>query len=143
MNKNIVTCEFDYCDLILQAEGGMDGWVFPVWASVVKDEHGDYIDLTLGAQVSQNTSFYNNTTNTIAKSWVGSIPTWHRHWEKDDAELWAEEFGLDPSDFDSDEETFNEVQGYYYDGRYNDAIEELKQSIIEYARSEGYDEVEF
>lgn len=137
-----IFCDLDFCDLYIQAEGGWDGWYHPVWAKIVKDEDGDYIELSLGDQVSNGTTFRDNDGST-PKSWVGNIEVWRRTWGKDDAEAWAEEFNLNPEDFDSDEELFHEVEGRDLDGCFEEAIEEIKQNIIEYAKSEGYDEVEF
>ena len=107
------------------------------------DETGDYIELTLGEQVSSNTSFYENNVNSVSKSLVGSIPTWERIWGPDDAEAWAKDCCCNPEDYDPDEEVTNEVNMWYNEGKFDEDIEEIKKNIIEFAKYEGYDEVEF
>ena len=142
--KTKIFCDFDFHELLVQAEGGWDGWYYPVWAKVVEDEvFGDSIELTLGDQVSGNTSFYEGDLHHQPKSWVGCISVWHRTWQEDDAEAYAEECMCKPEDFDSDENMRNEALGYINDGRFDEQIEGLKKSIIEFAKSEGYEGVDF
>lgn len=138
-----IDCYFDFCELYEEAEGGWQGWFHPVFATVVNEETGEYIEIILGGQVSGNTGFFDGDVHNLSKSWVGSIPTWKRIWGPDDAEAWAKECCCSPEDYDPDEEVANEVSMWYSDGRFDEDIEALKQNIIEFAKAEGYNEVEF
>ena len=135
--QRVLSCNIDLTELFLQAERcGFDGWFKPIWAKIDEDEAE--ITLSLGDAVSQNTTFRNDENETPA-SWVGKINCWERYWKEGDAELWAEECHDYPENFDCDEECRNQVENFDFD----DFRKELKQKIVEYAKSEGYIGVNF
>jgi hypothetical protein len=137
-----IVCEFDFVDLLIEAEGqAWDGWFCPIWANIEKNNAGeDIITLSLGAAVSRGTSFLSNDGG-IPASWVGNIECWFRQYDENDAENWAEDTGCDPEDFDSDNEM--EIEADCMEGNLRDKQKEIQKNIIEYAKCKGFEEVEF
>ena len=125
-------CYLNMCDLYEEAEGqAQEGWFCPIWASI--DEENECIEVSLGAAVSQNTSFINNDGE-VPASWVGRVPCWFRYYKENDAEQWAEDTGCSPNDFDSDIEMETEVDCWDL----TEEINEVENNIKEYAKSEGF-----
>ena len=151
-------------DLILEAEGYCNGWNCPIWAKIEDDN----LTLSLGAPVSGGTSFIDSDGFACPNN-VGFIECWNRHWNEDDAEIWAEECDCDPEEFDCSIEMESEadvIADYYRDcitsfyrreikgknlqslnldergfGINNDE-EYIMFDIAMYAKSEGYDFIE-
>lgn len=108
-NLNKITFNTEkFYNLILSAEGGRQGWYFPIFASIVKGESGDTINLDLGDQFSGSVIFIDGENSFYA----GSIETWECRFKEEDAEAWAEENSLTKENFDSDREMEYQANAY-------------------------------